>query len=125
MSGEKRKYMRFNVLMDAVSRTSGAVRKLKINNFSREGVGLISRAALNEGEEVAIEMMIPGDNVPVVLSGRIAWATGPVSDDSQHRGGLKFDNVSNHDRSRILEYIYQKWIMPDKNGIRQYETEEK
>ena len=115
---EKRKYMRFNVLMDAVSRTSGVVRKLKVNNFSREGVGLISRGVLKEGEEVAIEMMIPGDNVPVVLSGRIAWAAGPVSDDSLHRGGLKFDNVSNHDRSRILEYIYQKWIMPDKNGIR-------
>lgn len=115
--GEKRRYMRFNVFMDAVCRERGKERKLKVGNFCKEGIGVLSREPFNEGENVEVELTIPGDNIPVLLEGEVAWAEGPVSDNSQYKGGIKFKKVSNGDRSRILEYIYQKWIMPESMSI--------
>ena len=116
--GEKRKYMRFNVFMDALCRRAEAAGKLKVSNFSREGMGIISREPFKEGEDVQIELMIPGDNIPVLLEGEVAWAKDPVTDNSQYKGGVRFKKIANGDRSRILEYIYQKWIMPADFGIK-------
>lgn len=109
---EKRKFMRFNVLMDAIFKKGNDPQKLTINNFSREGLGVISRESLCEGENVDIELSIPGDNMPVLFSGEVAWTLAPSPDNRQYKSGIKFKDIKNADRSRILGYIYQKWIMP-------------
>jgi len=117
--GEKRKYMRFNVFMDALRRKADGADKLKVSNFSREGMGVISREPFKEGDDVNIELTIPGDNIPVILEGQIAWTKDPETDNFQYRGGVRFKKIANGDRSRILEYIYQKWIMPTDFGLQQ------
>lgn len=114
MSEEKRKYMRFNILMDAINRTGGSLKKMKVNNFSKEGMGIISNDYLAKGEDVEIELTIPGDNIPVILEGEVAWASDPITDSAQHKYGVKFTKVDNNARRRILEYIYSKWIKSDK-----------
>lgn len=111
--GDNRKYMRFNVLLDAICRTgSGMLKNFKVNNFSREGLGIEGTESFEKGENVEIEVMIPGDNIPVVLEGEIAWTKEGVSDNiSEHKGGIKLKKVTNSDRSRLLGHIYQKWIL--------------
>ena len=110
--GEKRKFMRFNVLMDAICRKGSDKRKLKVNNFSREGLGVISDESLNLGDEIELELNIPGDNLPVLVNGEVAWTLAPGPENRRFRGGVRFKEINNSDRSRILGYIYQKWIMP-------------
>lgn len=109
---EKRKFMRFDLLMDAIWAKGGVNKKIKISNFCREGMGILSREPIREGDDIELELTLPGDNIPVLLEGKVAWANGPVSDDSQHRGGVRFNKVESGDRGRILEYIYHKWIRP-------------
>ncbi|MEA3489331.1 MAG: PilZ domain-containing protein [Candidatus Omnitrophota bacterium] len=109
---EKRKYMRFDVQLNAVCPGGGSEKKIKIHNFSKEGAGLLCREPFNEGDDIEIELMIPGDNVPVLLEGEMVWASDPISDNSQYKGGVKFKKIYNGDKSRILEYIYRKWIKP-------------
>jgi c-di-GMP-binding flagellar brake protein YcgR len=111
--GEKRRYMRFNVFIDGLSRHKGGANKnLSINNFSKEGVGFVSHDPLTPGEELEIEMLIPGDNMPVVVNGEVAWASAPEQDSCHYRGGVRFKKISNGDKSRLLEYIYNRWIIP-------------
>ena len=110
--GEKRRYMRFNVIMEALCRKSGSKKKLKINNFSKEGVGLLSHDSFSPGEELEIEMTIPGDNIPVIFNGEVAWASVPAQDSCHYRGGVRIKNIKNEDKSRLLEYIYNRWIIP-------------
>ena len=83
---------------------------MKVNNFSKEGIGILSKESLEKGKDLELELSIPGDNVPVVLQGEIAWASDPMTSRSQYKSGLKFKKVANKDRGRILEYIYQKWL---------------
>lgn len=111
--GEKRKYMRFNIIMDVLCRRkNGSNKTLKINNFSKEGVGILSEHSLTPGEEIEIEMNIPGDNIPVMFNGEIAWSSSPAQDSCTYRGGVRFKNIKNEDKSRLLEYIYSRWIVP-------------
>jgi Tfp pilus assembly protein PilZ len=98
--------------MDAISRTGGALRRFKVRNFSKEGIGVISSEALKQGDNVELELTIPGDNVPVVFQGEVAWARQAESDSAQCKSGIRFTKVSNEDKSRMLEYIYHKWIVP-------------
>ena len=111
--GDKRKYMRFNVFLEAICRTgSGILKNFKINDFSREGLGVESQGGFDSGENLEIEVMIPGDNIPVILEGEIAWTKEPNDDNiTGHRGVIKLRKVTNSDRSRLLGYIYQKWIL--------------
>ncbi|MBD3379259.1 MAG: hypothetical protein GF408_02235 [Candidatus Omnitrophica bacterium] len=112
---DKRKYMRFNVFLEAICRTgNGLMKKFKINNFSREGLGVESYDALPEGENLEIELMIPGDNMPIILEGELAWCAEERDRNTGHRGGIKLKKVSNSDRSKLLGYIYNKWITSGK-----------
>jgi len=113
-NSERRKYMRFDVLFDGLCRTGEKIKKLKVQNFSREGIGIVSDNALQPGDEAEVEMMIPGDNVPVVVSGTIAWAESDASDISGYKGGMLFKGIGNPERSRILDHIYSEWLMPNK-----------
>ncbi len=113
---EQRRYMRFNVLMDAICHGRGSSKKLQINNFSKEGVGILSEDAFKNGEDVELEMTIPGDNIPIFFEGKVAWAGDLETDKALYKTGVKFKKIDNHDKSRILEYIYRKWIVPGENG---------
>ena len=110
---EKRKYMRFNVLLDALCKTGGALKKLTISNFSREGIGALSEIKIPKGEAVEIELSIPGDNIPVVVSGQIAWASSQSDKSESFKYGIKLDSIDGSDRGRVLNYIYRKWMMPE------------
>ena len=92
--GEKRRYMRFNILMDAICRRGASSKKLKVNNFSKEGVGLLSEESLATGENLEIEMMIP-DNMPVLFTGEVAWTVDSKAGDAKHKSGLKFKEIKN------------------------------
>ena len=111
---EKRRFLRFDVLIDAFLGKVGKKEDLKICNLSKEGVGVVSSQPLGVGEKVHIEMKIPGDNIPVVLPGEIAWASAPAQDSCHYQGGVKFRDVSNEDKARLLEYVYNRWIIPAK-----------
>ena len=124
-NSERRKYMRFDVLFDGLCRTGEKIKKLRIQNFSREGIGIVSDNVLSPGDEAEIEMMIPGDeaeiemmipgdNVPVVVSGTVAWAENDTTDVSGYKGGMLFRGIGNPERSRILDHIYSEWLMPNK-----------
>lgn len=122
---DKRRYMRFNVFFDAMARVGGALKKLKINNFSKEGIGVLSQEAFNEGEDVEIEFMIPGDNVPIILEGEIAWASDPTAPGSKHASGIKLKEKNDAQRNRLLGYIYKKWLNSQEEGATKENMEEK
>jgi len=113
---EKRKHMRFDVLLDAICGKNSTKKKVTVNNFSREGLGIISDDWLPSGDDVEIEMMIPGDNIPVIVTGEIAWTTPKSADESMYEGGVKLKNIKSSDWSRILNYIYERWMRPKSEG---------
>jgi c-di-GMP-binding flagellar brake protein YcgR len=108
---EKRRYIRFNMFLDAFLRTKGSNKKTRIKDFSREGMGIASEDFISSGEEVELEFTIPGDNIPIVVTGQIAWTSGQEEErSSEYRSGVLLDKISNSDRGKILDFIYKKWM---------------
>jgi hypothetical protein len=48
-------------------------------------------------------MNVPGDNLPVFATGRVAWADGLEA-------GIRLTKISPQDRTRVLEYVYREWL---------------
>ncbi len=107
---EKRNYMRFDVLMEAFFGKNNDKKHVTVKNFSRDGLGVASGENIKRGENVEIEMLIPGDNIPVIVTGEIAWTIPQESGSKVHEGGVKIKQIKSDDRSRILNYIYTKWM---------------
>ncbi len=107
---ERRRFMRFQAPMDLEYRTltlNPIFGKALAKDLSREGVRLDMKHNIQTGTPIEICMNVPGDNLPVFASGKIAWADGLEV-------GVKLTKISQTDRTRVLEYVYQEWLRASK-----------
>ncbi len=103
---ERRKFLRFNTPLDVEFRTltlNPIFGKALAKDLSREGVRFGVKQNLPVGTPVEICMNVPGDNLPVFATGKVAWADGLDA-------GVKLTKISHHDRARVLEYVYKEWL---------------
>ena len=110
---EQRKYMRFNTPLDIEYRTltlNPIFGKALAKDLSREGVRVGAKHHLAVGTPVEICMNVPGDNLPVFATGKVAWADG-------FDAGVKLTKISSADRARVLEYVYKEWLKNTKKPL--------
>ena len=103
---ERRKYMRFQAPIGLEYRTltlNPIFGKALAKDLSREGMRLGLRQEIPAGTPVEICMNVPGDNLPVFVNGKIAWADGIEA-------GIRLTKISHVDRTRVLEYVYREWL---------------
>ena len=103
---ERRRFMRFQAPMDLEYRTltlNPIFGKALARDLSREGVRLGLKQDIPAGTPIEICMNVPGDNLPVFASGKVAWADGLEA-------GVKLTKISQTDRTRVLEYVYKEWL---------------
>ena len=108
---EKRKFLRFETALSAICEFVHLKHKAsyKVKNISKEGALLTLDQRLREGEEFNVSMDIPGDNVPIFASCRVAWQR--QSDRASiYETGVKFTQINNLDKGRLLEYTYLQWL---------------
>jgi len=91
-------------------KAGGILKKITVMDFSREGLGVLSDDFIEKGENLEIEMLIPGDNIPIIVSGEIAWTKQETSQNGKYKGGIKLNKVNNKDVGKILSLIYGKWL---------------
>ena len=107
---ERRKYIRFNTPVEIEYRTltlNPIFGKTLAKDLSREGIRLGIKQELPAGTPLEISVNVPGDNLPVFATGKVAWADGLEA-------GLKLTKISQNDRTRMLEYVYKEWLKKTK-----------
>lgn len=103
---ERRKFMRFQTPMDLEFRTltlNPIFGKTLAKDLSRDGMRVGLKQPVTSGTPVEVCMNVPGDNLPVFATGRVAWADGLEA-------GIRFTKISQQDRTRVLEYVYREWL---------------
>lgn len=109
---ERRRYMRFNAPLDLEFRTltlNPIFGKALAKDLSREGIRMGLKQNIAVGTPVEICMNVPGDNLPVFATGKVAWADGIET-------GVKLTKINASDRTRVLEYAYKEWLKSSKRG---------
>ncbi|MBI2095664.1 MAG: PilZ domain-containing protein [Candidatus Omnitrophica bacterium] len=103
---ERRRYMRFNAPVGVEYRTlthNPIFGKALARDLSREGIRFDAGQPLPVGTAIEISMNVPGDNLPVFATGKVAWADGIGT-------GVKLTKINPSDRVRVLEYVYKEWL---------------
>lgn len=111
---ERRKFLRFDTALNAICEIVSEQWKAvsKIENISKEGALLLMPKTLEQGSELKLSMDVPGDNVPIFASCKVAWQSTPRKreENASYETGVKFTEIDNHDRGRLLEFIYSQWL---------------
>ncbi|MGH7198577.1 MAG: PilZ domain-containing protein [Candidatus Omnitrophota bacterium] len=109
---ENRKYMRFQAPLDVEYRAlthNPIFGKALAKDLSKEGVRIGLKQEVAVGTPLEISMNVPGDNLPVFATGKVAWADGLDV-------GVKLTKISASDRTRVLEYVYKEWLKNTRNA---------
>ncbi len=109
---ERRKHLRFNAPLTIEYKTltlNPLFGKTLAKDLSREGMRLGVQQNIPVGTALEISLTVPGDNLPVFATGKVAWADGLEA-------GLKLTKITPKDRARILEYVYQEWLKVSKKS---------
>src|SRR3989338_2495039 len=108
---ERRKFMRFAAPLGLEFRTltlNPIFGKTLAKDLSREGMRVGFKQTVASGTPIELCMNVPGDNLPVFATGKVAWADGLDA-------GIRLTKISQHDRTRVLEYVYGEGQKPPKN----------
>jgi hypothetical protein len=107
---ERRKYLRFNTPLDIEYKTltlNPIFGKALAKDLSKEGVRFGLKHTVPVGTPIEISLSVPGDNLPVFATGKVAWADGLDA-------GVRLTKISQNDRARVLEYVYKEWLKTSK-----------
>lgn len=77
--------------------------KALARDLSREGLRVGLKQGLPAGTLVELCLNVPGDNLPVFATGKVAWADGLEA-------GVRLTRIAPTDRTRVLEYVYREWL---------------
>jgi len=102
--------MRFTAPLDLEFRTltlNPIFGKTLAKDLSREGMRVGFKQTVASGTPIELCMNVPGDNLPVFATGKVAWADGLEA-------GIRLTKISQHDRTRVLEYVYREWLKTNK-----------
>ncbi len=102
--------MRFQTPVDLEFRTltlNPIFGKSLAKDLSREGMRVGLKQSIPTGTPIEVCVNVPGDNLPVFATGRVAWADGLEA-------GIRLTKISQNDRMRVLEYVYREWLKSTK-----------
>ncbi len=107
---DRRRFMRFQTPVDLEFRTltlNPIFGKSLAKDLSREGMRVGLKQSIPTGTPIEVCVNVPGDNLPVFATGRVAWADGLEA-------GIRLTKISQNDRMRVLEYVYREWLKSTK-----------
>jgi hypothetical protein len=108
---DKRKFLRFDVSLDARSKTPGWFRprsRYAVKDVSREGLKLSSKEALKNGDVLELELSMPTKRSPITALSQVMWSH--KKSDSDYDIGLKFKTIKPEEKFELLDYAFDKWV---------------
>ena len=103
---EKRRSRRFDSAFKAICKIGRDIKRAcEIKNVSKEGALLILDTPIDRGSKINLSLDIIGDNVPVFVSGTVAWQKESILEPNGKRywTGIKFAKVDLSRWAKLLE----------------------
>jgi len=111
MGNERRRFIRFDVPLQVEYRVPGASHgaNTRSDDFSRDGLKIAISGGIITSDNLDLKITIPQDDDPIFARAKVAWTKDGSFADKRCEAGLKFEKIANNDRSRILDYAYERW----------------
>ncbi|MDP8299403.1 MAG: PilZ domain-containing protein [Candidatus Tantalella remota] len=107
MHEDKRRYMRYNVFLQHFKclNCDSEDSVIDISDISCTGLGISTTDQLYSGDKMDLEIIFPQDDVPMFITGEIAWAYLENNSEGRYTAGVKFSKISHCDKKRLVRYI--------------------
>jgi len=112
-SVERRKFPRFNLLVDVlVSKRAASERErlLVTKNISQSGVCIIAYEEFQEQDILELKIFLPEDKVPLIVMGRVAWTKEFVIGESpgnrRYDMGVEFIDIDEESIQKINRHLF-------------------
>jgi hypothetical protein len=106
---EKRRFARFNIALKALCEIGREKikRHSELKNISKEGALLVLDTPLDQNSELNLAVDVPGDNVPIFVSARVAWQRESILEPKKraYETGVRFTQINEFDKGRFFELI--------------------
>jgi hypothetical protein len=108
---EKRDTARFNVVDSELScrlcRENG---QADVFDISGCGLGMVTDERLQAGEMVELEIMVPGDDIPIFVRAEVSWTSKNRKIEGKYSNGLCLRTIHSSDKKRLLRFIDRSFI---------------
>ncbi|MGB2631099.1 MAG: PilZ domain-containing protein [Candidatus Omnitrophota bacterium] len=107
MMEDKREYKRYGVYLAPICCESCEYdnMRVRINDISGSGIGIITNEKMNKADKLHLELNIPGDDIPLFVTGQVTWVSEDMNNDNYYRAGMRLTNLNRTDKARLIKYI--------------------
>lgn len=81
-----------------------------VKNISVEGMCFTSEKSLTPGEEISLEVFLPGDTMPLRINGQVIWNNEASADNErpEFEAGAKLFTLEKSDEGKFMSYVWEK-----------------
>ena len=103
----KRKNQRYDCLVPVDSGARGPFGDSKTVDFSKGGLGFVSRHRVALNKEIAIQLDMSPEGDPTLVMGKVKWVTR-VADTENFRIGVVFEEIRKTAKANLTDYFRQR-----------------
>jgi hypothetical protein len=110
---ERRGLIRIDAALKAICDMGRGIKKsYNVKNISEGGALIILDTPLANGSEINISLDVPGDNIPIFVTGTITWQKkeGEKKDAAGYETGVKFGAIKGADKGRFAKFLHAQWL---------------
>lgn len=103
----KRKDPRVGCLVPVEGKQTGPFGESKTVDFSKGGIGFVSRRQVPLNKEIAIQLDLSEEGNPALVMGRVKWVQR-IQETENFRIGVSFETMPEESQSSLNNYFRQK-----------------
>ncbi len=103
----QRRAARENCLVPVDGKQDGVFAQTQTVDFSKGGIGLISKKRIPVKREIAVELDLDSQGEPVFAIGEVRWVK-KIKGTDHYRVGMTFKDVLRGSKSRLANYFRDK-----------------
>jgi len=103
----KRKNKRLDCLVPVDGQKEGIFDNTQAVDFSKGGIGFIANHKIPINKEIAIELMLEEESVPVIAIGKVQWVKS-IPNSECYRIGMTFKEIMRGSKSRLNKHFVGK-----------------
>ena len=103
----RRRNNRFPCAVPVDGKKGSPLGQIATVDFSKGGIGFISRSNLPLNKSIAIELDLTEDESPILVIGKVKWVRH-LANSAFYRIGLAFDDFINGSKAPLIRYFAVK-----------------
>jgi Tfp pilus assembly protein PilZ len=79
---------------------------LVVKDISTTGIGMRLDSKFEKGDIIELEIIVPGDDIPIFVAGEIAWIVPEKNGKGTYLAGVRLVRIERNDKNRLVKFLH-------------------